>query len=58
MKWVLLLLLVYNLVSLPSAQLDVGVNMLLSLAALFMQAGAIWFLFRPDAKAWFDSKGQ
>jgi hypothetical protein len=52
------LLLAYNLVSLPSTQLDVRANTLLSLASLAMQAGAIWFLFRPDARAWFDSKGQ
>jgi hypothetical protein len=58
MKWILLLLLAYNLVSLPSTQLDVRANTLLSLASLAMQAGAIWFLFRPDARAWFDSKGQ
>ena len=58
MKWVLFLLLAYNLVSLPSAQVEFGQGTVLSIVGLAMQAGAMWFLFRPDSKAWFASKGQ
>lgn len=53
-KWILILLLLWSLVSLPQAFGD-GLQAidLMGLASTIMQVIAAYFLFRPDAKAWF-----
>ncbi|TIX49088.1 hypothetical protein [Alteraurantiacibacter aquimixticola] len=56
-KWILILLLVYSLAGVPqSLEMGFGLSTALGLVGLAMQAGAIWFLGRPDAKAWFAEK--
>lgn len=57
-KWILILLLIWGLVNLPAIFAD-GFTLIdvLSLIGTAMQAAAIYFLFRPDAKAWFAAKG-
>ncbi|WP_374407369.1 hypothetical protein [Pelagerythrobacter sp.] len=58
-KWILILLILLGLTGLPDLfATGVAVSIVLSLVAIVMQAAAIWFLFRPDAKAWFASKGK
>ena len=53
-KWIIVLFFLLGLLSLPGTFAG-GLTMLeaLSLVAVAAQAVAIWFLFRPDAKAWF-----
>lgn len=57
-KWILILLFVWGLINLPAIFAD-GFTLIdaLSLIGTAMQAAAIYFLFRPDAKAWFAAKG-
>ena len=59
MKWVVVALVVYSLWTLPQAFMTegafTGVN-LVSLLSTVLTAAAAWFLFQPDAKAWFDEK--
>lgn len=57
-KWILILLFVWGLINIPAIFAD-GFTLIdgLSLIGTAMQAAAIYFLFRPDAKAWFASKG-
>jgi hypothetical protein len=53
-KWVLVVLTVIGLLGMPMAL--AGAPLLqaaTSLGLTVMQLAAIWFLFRPDAKAWF-----
>ena len=53
-KWILLLLVVWSLVSLPEALANgIQGTDILGLVVLVAQIAAIWFLFREDAKAWF-----
>ena len=56
-KWILILLLVWGLINLPAIFAD-GFTLIdgLSLIGTAMQAAAIYFLFRPDAKAWSERK--
>ena len=53
-KWIIVLLFVLGLVGLPGTFAD-GLTTLeiVGLLATIAQAAAIWYLFRPDAKAWF-----
>lgn len=58
-KWILILMVAWTLVTMPASFAKVGgfgpmhvpgaVSTILTIAA-------IWFLFRPDAKAWFAEK--
>ena len=62
-KWILLLLVVYNAAMLPQsvAQSLAGesaISALLGVVALALQVAALWFLFRPASKAWLSSKGE
>ena len=56
-KWVLVVFFVFGLIGVPAtlAQLP-SLYAILNLVVLVMQIGAIWFLFQPDAKAWFAEK--
>ena len=52
-------LVAYSLWTLPQAFMTegalFGIN-LVSLLSTVLTAAAAWFLFQPDAKAWFDEK--
>lgn len=52
-KWIIVVFFVIGLFGLPSA-LGNGITLLeaVNLLAMALQAAAIWFLFRPDAKAY------
>ena len=61
-KWILVGLFVLGLagvaVSLSQGTYPKGLGGILSAVSTLMQAAAIYFLFRPDAKAWFaDGRG-
>ena len=57
-KWVILILFVWGLISAPAMFVD-GLQTIdvIAIVAMLLQAAAIFFLFRPDATAWFASKG-
>jgi hypothetical protein len=62
-KWILLLLVVYNAAMLPQSVAqslagESGISALLGVVALALQVAALWFLFRPASKAWLSSKGE
>ncbi|MGX7896228.1 hypothetical protein [Tsuneonella sp. HG222] len=53
-KWVVVLFFAYSLVKLPSLFAGgLGAVEALSLLGVIFQAAAVWYLFQPDAKAWF-----
>jgi hypothetical protein len=54
-KWIVVLLFLFTLVTSISGIFAGGlaVHEGLSLLAIALQAAAVYFLFRPDAKAWF-----
>ena len=62
-KWIVVILFVLGVVSLVinfqrTAVLTDPAG-ILGLIGFVMQAGAVWMLFRPDAKAWFsDGRGE
>ncbi|AUX69142.1 hypothetical protein CHX26_06190 [Porphyrobacter sp. HT-58-2] len=54
-KWIMVVLTVIGLVGIPLAL--VGAPLMQSIITLVitgMQIASLWFLFRPDAKAWFE----
>ena len=57
LKWVLVVLLAYNVVTaiyaMTSGMAQIGIVGTVTLA---MQAAAIYFLFTPEAKAWFAAR--
>ncbi|MXO62980.1 hypothetical protein [Qipengyuania oceanensis] len=57
-KWVLVLFFVFGLIGMPAvfAQLP-SLHAVISLIVTVMQAIAIYFLFTPEAKAFFADKG-
>lgn len=56
-KWVLVLFFLWGLIGMPALFADgFGPTDIIALATFVMQAAAIYFLFRPDAKAWFAEK--
>ncbi len=58
-KWILVLFLVWGLITLaigPSFTDGIGLIDAIALVIYAMHAAAIYFLFRPDAKAWFAEK--
>ncbi|QWC56746.1 hypothetical protein F7D01_06250 [Erythrobacter sp. 3-20A1M] len=56
-KWILILFFLWGLVSLPTMlQGDFSLMMVLTIVTYILQGVAIYFLFRPDAKAWFAEK--
>ena len=56
-KWILIVFFFVGLIGIPTvfAQLP-NLQAILSLIATVLQALAIYFLFQPDAKAWFAEK--
>ena len=60
-KWVLVVLTALGLFgflsSLANPLAPKGLAMILGAVALVLQLYAAWLLFRPDAKAWLESKG-
>lgn len=54
-RWVLVVLTVIGVIGIPFSLIGVPlVQAILTLIITAMQVGALWFLFRPDAKAWFE----
>jgi hypothetical protein len=60
-KWIYVVLTAIGLFgvlsSLANPLAPKGLAMILSLAATALQVFAAWLLFKPDAKAWLESKG-
>ena len=61
-KWIVVVLFLVGIagfligISQPTA--PNGIALILGIVSMLMQAGAVWMLFRPDAKAWFaDGRG-
>jgi hypothetical protein len=53
-KWIVVLLFLFSLLtSLGVGSGGISASEAVSLVALLLQAAAVYFLFRPDAKAWF-----
>lgn len=58
LRWVLLILTVFGLISLPTSLGTLPVvSMVLTLILTAMQLVALFFLWRPDANEWFANKG-
>jgi len=56
-RWVLAIFFAFGLIGIPGVvALLPGLSAILNLVVLMMQLGAIWFLFQPDARAWFAEK--
>lgn len=56
-KWVVIFFFVIGLFGLPAAASQaMSVNGMIGIVSMVLQAVAIYFLFRPDAKAWFAEK--
>ena len=56
-RWVLLALVAYRVVSIPSAlAAGVGSLSITGVIGALLQVIAMWFMFRPDARAWFASR--
>jgi hypothetical protein len=54
-KWVLVVLTVIGTLGTPLALVDVPLpQAIITVVLTVMQLAALWFLFRPDAKAWFE----
>jgi hypothetical protein len=54
-KWVLVVLTVIGLFGIPLALVDVPLpQAIITVVVTVTQLAALWFLFRPDAKAWFE----
>ena len=56
-KWIFVVLTIWGLVGIPTAltMMD-SPQMIVTLAITAMQLVALFFLFRPDAKAWFSKE--
>ena len=55
-KWILVVFLLIQAVSIPGAlTAGVGTLSITMMVVVLLKAIAIWFLFRPEAKAWFAS---
>ena len=56
-KWLLLLFLAWSAVALPTMLAEgFGLPEIVALASVVLQTVAVWYLFRPDAKAWFQAR--
>ena len=58
-KWILALFAAYSLVSLflgMNSELVGGLNFVFGAISAAISIAAIWYLFQPDAKAWFAEK--
>jgi hypothetical protein len=57
-KWIVVLLFIFTLVTSISGIFADGLEVHegLSLLAIVLQAAAVYFLFQPDAKAWFSGE--
>lgn len=54
-KWILVVLTLIGMLSVPLALFDVPfVQAAITVVTAVMQLAALWFLFRPDANAWFE----
>lgn len=54
-KWILVVLTAIGVLSVPLALFEVPwVQAAITVVTALMQLGALWFLFRPDASAWFE----
>lgn len=55
-RWILVVLTVYGLISLPFSLFLVALplaSLIIAIVSAALQAAMVWFLFRPDAAAWF-----
>ncbi|RPF71498.1 hypothetical protein [Aurantiacibacter spongiae] len=58
-KWIMLAILVYNVVTIPLALIaGVGSVSITGLVTIIFQAVALWFLFQPDAREWLATRGR
>lgn len=58
-KWLLILFIAYGLYTYAasaSTLSGLSTQTILSIVSTLMSIAAVFFLFRPDAKAWFDAK--
>lgn len=56
-KWILIAFTVLGIIMLPGSLAQMpSATMIASVVITVMQVAAIYFLFRPDAKAWLDRK--
>ena len=54
-KWILTVLTVIGTLMIPLSLSEMGlVPMIFTLVITVMQLAAVWMLFRPDAKVWFE----
>lgn len=54
-RWVLVVLMVIGLIALPFSIAELPLTELIgTLVVTVVQVAAVYFLFRPDAKAWFE----
>jgi hypothetical protein len=54
-KWILVVFTVIGLIGIPFALITTPLmQSIITLVIAAMQVAALWFLFRPDAKAWFE----
>ena len=57
-RWLLLLFVAYRAVSIPLALTSgMGSLSITGLVTVLLEAIALWFLFRPDAKQWYATRG-
>lgn len=55
-RWIVIVLTVYGLITLPFTLFLVPMplaSLIVALVSAALQAAMVWFLFRPDAAAWF-----
>lgn len=58
-KWILALFAAYSVLSLLMSlgtEMGGGLNLVFGVLSTLVSIAAIWFLFQPDAKAWFAEK--
>ncbi len=60
-RWILTILTGYGLISLPFTLFLVPLplaSLIVAVVSAALQAAMLWFLFRPDAAAWFKHRGR
>ncbi|HSG35645.1 MAG TPA: hypothetical protein VLA37_14025 [Sphingomonadaceae bacterium] len=54
-KWIIVVFFLFGLLGLPGLfEGGFGLTTILQLLAMILSAAAVYFMFQPDAKAWFD----
>jgi hypothetical protein len=55
-KWILIVFFALGLLGLPTIFQNLNLTTGISLLSMVLSAVAIWFLFQPDTKPWFDKE--